>query len=155
MILATLLEGVESTGAQTPCLPDGADRALLHRLWNDLLVRLAHTARESAQPDAVRRFKALGIRRPTTVSTSLAREYARSHALAAAAGFVLPHEDILRTVRELPFGADIDDDFDMLARDYGQLLREAQPPSGSLLFRWLRARAHVHAAQAEAIRRGI
>jgi len=135
------------------CLPDSTNLLSVEGLWTQLLVRLSCTAWECAKPDATQRLTAFGSRRPRTVISSLAREHAKAQSMATASGFKLHPEDILRLMRELSRDDNLHHDFRGLAENYRLLLLAIDPPSGTLLHRWLKGRAQVHFAQAEAIRR--
>lgn len=139
---------------KTPRLPDNVNPIFVCSLWIDLFVQLSHTAQECAQPGTVQGLKAFGIRRPTQVTLSLAREYAKAHEMATEAGFSTSPHHVSCLMRERLLSNDLDRDFQVLAEAYRLLLLAMQPRSGSSLSRWLEGRAQVHFAQAKAIRQG-
>jgi hypothetical protein len=136
------------------CLPEGASALSVQGLWTQLHVRLLWTTWECAKPDAIGRLAALGIRRPRTVVLSLAREYVKAQSMATVAGFKPHPQDVSQLAREPSHYDNLDDNFRGLAENYQLIMQAMEPLSETLLYRWLRGRAMVHFAQAEAIRRG-
>ncbi len=129
----------------------GMHSALAHAQWVVLFAHLSHTARRCAQADVAGQLKSLGVRRTQTVVISLAREYVHARDLAGALGVTPSVDEVWRTAYAMPLHDHLAKHFRELAQAYLKLLWITAPREGSPLSRWLRERASVHTAQAQAI----
>lgn len=132
-----------------------ADGGAVHAQWGALLARLAYTAQRCAQPDVMQQLRGFGVRRTKTVVISLAHEYGRALELAASCGMHVSIDDVLLRSQHVAPHERLDDEFHALAEAYRRLAWVMALRDGSPLSRWLNARAYVHGAQAQAIRRGM
>ncbi len=125
-------------------------------LWVDLLARLSLTAQACSQPDAIRRLRSCGVRQIHTVSKNLLGEYEQMRLAAQVFGHTVSEEALQLRCRLLASQqGHLEQDLQELAYAYLRLLGDSADERLSPLDDWLRGRADLHLAQADAIRRGI
>ncbi|HEY9131100.1 MAG TPA: hypothetical protein VIM98_05025 [Dyella sp.] len=149
-----LLPAHISGNADAAYCPRGRQAVVALAQWQRLLAHLAHTAQRCAQPEVTLQLKAFGVRRTHTVVINLAREYAKAWNLAMTHGFLPATAHVWAFMQTLASDDSLDDAFHALAHAYRQLPRLMTLRADDPLVRWLSARAYVHDAQAQAIRRG-
>ncbi|HEY1397546.1 hypothetical protein [Roseateles sp.] len=125
----------------------------LRALWNQVLAELRQVGEACAGPEAQRRLRRIGVRRPDVLVAGLAGEYRRTRQMAVMGGCLLNAIDA-----PFPGGASPADceglarGFETLSATYARLFERLAPPQGSHRHTWLESRVRVHLARAEALR---
>ena len=143
-----------------PLLATVAEMPLAHKsrpeLWVDLLARLSLTAEACTQPPAIQRLRRCGVRQIHTVSKNLLGEFDQMRMAAQVFGHTVTDEALQLRRRMLATRtSQLEQALQELAYAYLRLLGDSAGERESPLDGWLRGRADLHLAQADAIRRGI
>lgn len=130
----------------------------LRALWNQVLAELRQVGEACAGPEAQRRLRRIGVRRPDVLVEGLAGEYRRTRQMAVMGGCLpLPIEASATIAPDTPeapsaTGEGLDRHFEALSATYARLFERLAPPQGSHRHTWLESRVRVHLARAEALR---
>ena len=143
-----------------PLLATGVESTHIHKsrsdLWVDVLARLSFIAEVCLQPDAMRCLRRCGVRQVHTVAKNLLGEYQQILLAAQVYGHTVSEEVLQVRLQMLTARTcHLEQELQELAYAYLRLLGDSNGERMSPLDVWLRGRADLHLAQADAIRRGI
>lgn len=125
-------------------------------LWVDLLARLSMAEAVCTEPETVRYLRQAGVRQTHTIAKNLSSEFEQARRVSRVLGHHITEESLHARRRLLSAQAcSLDQEMQALADAYLRLLCHPNPTLPSPLDDWLRQRAEVHSAQADAIQRGI
>jgi hypothetical protein len=126
-------------------------------LWVDLLARLTLAAQACAEAEGLRHLRRCGVRQTHTVAKNLLIEYEQILMATQVFGHTVSEADVQPRLQHLSDRrCSLEQELQELAYAYLRLLGDAVGPDPASAFDgWLRERADIHLAQADAIRRGV